>query len=133
MSDRPPLWLFADQLGPHFRDGDLAGRRIVLIESAHAFAHKRYHRQKLHLVLAGLRGLAAELPDRVTLIRAPTTAPVWPRPVNRSWCTSPDRTPPTGWCAVSTARGWLPKSGRRPGSPGPKPTSRAGPAAAGGS
>ncbi|MDT8915162.1 cryptochrome/photolyase family protein [Amycolatopsis sp. PS_44_ISF1] len=71
MSDRPPLWLFADQLGPHFRDGDLAGRRIVLIESAHAFAHKRYHRQKLHLVLAGLRGLAAELPDRVTLIRAP--------------------------------------------------------------
>ncbi|MBN6037950.1 cryptochrome/photolyase family protein [Amycolatopsis sp. 195334CR] len=72
MTDQSALWLFADQLGPHFRTGDLADRPIVLIESAHAFAHKRFHRQKLHLVLAGMRQLAAELGDRVTYLRAPT-------------------------------------------------------------
>lgn len=72
MKDETPLWLFGDQLGPHFRGGALAKRPIVLIESAHAFAHKRYHRQKLHLVLAGMRRLAADLGDRVTLIRSET-------------------------------------------------------------
>ncbi|MEC3974993.1 cryptochrome/photolyase family protein [Amycolatopsis sp. H20-H5] len=72
VEDVTPLWLFADQLGPHFRSGALTKRPIVLIESAHAFAHKRYHRQKLHLVLAGMRQLAADLGDRVTLIRSET-------------------------------------------------------------
>ncbi len=50
----------------------MAERPIVLIESAHALAHKRYHRQKLHLVLAALRRLETELGERVTLIRAET-------------------------------------------------------------
>jgi deoxyribodipyrimidine photolyase-related protein len=61
------LLLFGDQLGPHFHTGH---DEIVLIESATALRRKRYHRQKLHLILSGTRHLAAEFPDRVTLVRA---------------------------------------------------------------
>ncbi|OZM69953.1 cryptochrome/photolyase family protein [Amycolatopsis antarctica] len=65
------LWLFADQLGPHFTDGpDTHDRDIVLIESAHALRHKGYHRQKLHLVLAAIRALRRDLGDRVTVVEA---------------------------------------------------------------
>ena len=71
--DRAPLWLFADQLGPHVWDTDEhAGREIVLVESARALGRRRHHRQKLHLVLSGMRHLADELGDRVTLLRTET-------------------------------------------------------------
>ncbi|MFD4669812.1 cryptochrome/photolyase family protein [Lentzea sp. NPDC058450] len=63
------LLLFGDQLGPHFLTGH---DEIVLIESAAALRRRPYHRQKLHLVLSGMRHLAAEHPDRVTLVRANT-------------------------------------------------------------
>ncbi len=63
------LLLFGDQLGPHLYSGH---DEIVLIESASALRRRRYHRQKLHLVLSGMRHLAAELPDRVTVVRANT-------------------------------------------------------------
>ncbi|MCX2955072.1 cryptochrome/photolyase family protein [Lentzea sp. NEAU-D7] len=63
------LLLFGDQLGPQFHSGH---DEIVLIESAAALRRKPYHRQKLHLVLSGMRHLAAEFPERVTLVRANT-------------------------------------------------------------
>ena len=72
MSD-PPLWLFADQLGPHVWDTDeFRDREIVLVESSRALGRKPFHRQKLHLTLSGIRHLANELGDRVTLLRTAT-------------------------------------------------------------
>ncbi|MFC0431969.1 cryptochrome/photolyase family protein [Kutzneria buriramensis] len=70
-SDDTPLLLFGDQLGPHFRAGH-EQRGIVLVESAAALRRRPYHRQKLHLVLSGLRHAAAELGDRAVLLRADT-------------------------------------------------------------
>jgi deoxyribodipyrimidine photolyase-related protein len=68
-----PLWLFADQLGPHVHATDaMRDREIVLVESVHALRRKRFHRQKLHLVLSGMRHLAEELGDRVRYVRADT-------------------------------------------------------------
>ncbi|GGM74647.1 deoxyribodipyrimidine photo-lyase [Lentzea pudingi] len=61
------LLLFGDQLGPQFHSGH---DEIVMIESAAALRRKPYHRQKLHLVLSGMRHLAAEFPGRITLVRA---------------------------------------------------------------
>ncbi|MCS7483497.1 cryptochrome/photolyase family protein [Umezawaea endophytica] len=66
------LLLFGDQLGPHFR-AEHPGE-VLLVESAAALRRKPYHRQKLHLVLSGIRHLAAELGDRATLVRAETYA-----------------------------------------------------------
>src|SRR3954464_15149905 len=63
-----PLWLFADQLGPHvYGDHD-----VVLVESARVLRRRPFHRQKLHLVLSGMRHLAAELGDRVRYLRTDT-------------------------------------------------------------
>jgi deoxyribodipyrimidine photolyase-related protein len=68
-----PLWLFADQLGPHVHATDaMRDREIVLVESTKALRRKRFHRQKLHLVLSGMRHLAAELGDRVRYVKADT-------------------------------------------------------------
>ena len=67
-----PLWLFADQLGPHVHGGPHRDREVVLVESTAALARRRYHRQKLHLVLSGVRHLAAELGDRATLVQTGT-------------------------------------------------------------
>jgi len=65
-----PLWLFGDQLGPHVHGGVHARRDVVIVESSAALARRRYHRQKLHLVLSGVRHLAAELGDRALLLQA---------------------------------------------------------------
>lgn len=70
-ADDTPLWLFADQLGPHFHGGEHAGRPVLLVESDSALRRRRYHRQKLHLVLSALRHAAADLGERATLVRAP--------------------------------------------------------------
>jgi deoxyribodipyrimidine photolyase-related protein len=62
-------WLFADQLGPHFgfgRDG------VLLVESRAALGRRRFHRQKLHLVLSALRHRAAELGGSAVLLRTDT-------------------------------------------------------------
>jgi deoxyribodipyrimidine photolyase-related protein len=66
--DTTPLWLFADQLGPAVHGGEHADREILLIEAASALRRRRYHRQKLHLVLSALRHAARDLGDRATLI-----------------------------------------------------------------
>lgn len=68
--DDTPLWLFADQLGPAFYGGAHAKRPILLVEADSALRRKRFHRQKLHLVLSALRHAKADLGDRATLIRA---------------------------------------------------------------
>ncbi len=64
-------WLQADQLGTHFHDD--AGR-IVLIEAKELFRSGRYHRQKAHLVLSGMRHLAAERGESALYLRAETFA-----------------------------------------------------------
>jgi len=71
----PPhaLWLFGDQLGPHFHSTpEHRDREVLLIRSAAAFGRRRFHRQKLHLIEAGMRRLAADLGDRARIIDAPT-------------------------------------------------------------
>jgi deoxyribodipyrimidine photolyase-related protein len=63
-------WLFADQLGPWYLDRP--GQPVLLIESLAKLGRRRFHRQKLHLVLSALRHRAAELGDQATLLRAAT-------------------------------------------------------------
>ncbi|MBK1783752.1 cryptochrome/photolyase family protein [Prauserella cavernicola] len=73
MSAPAPLWLFADQLGPHFHGtADLRDREVLLIRSSAAFARKPFHRQKMHLVEAGMRRLAEDLGERARIIDART-------------------------------------------------------------
>ncbi|WP_072806925.1 cryptochrome/photolyase family protein [Rhodococcoides yunnanense] len=68
-----PLWLFGDQLGPHFHSTPEHVRRdVLLVESARVLRQRRFHRQKLHLVLSGMRHLAEELGDRATYLRTET-------------------------------------------------------------
>ncbi len=55
----PRRWLFGDQLGPHFCDGD--DQPVLLIESHGVLRRKAYHRQKAHLILSAMRHRAAEL------------------------------------------------------------------------
>ena len=66
-----PLWIFADQLGPHVWDApEHREREIIIVESRLAFGRRRYHRQKQHLVLSAMRHLRDELGDRVRYYRA---------------------------------------------------------------
>lgn len=68
-----PLWLFADQLGPHVHDTvEHRDREVVLIESERVLRRRRFHRQKLHLVLSGMRHLADELGERASYLRTST-------------------------------------------------------------
>ncbi|WP_300007836.1 cryptochrome/photolyase family protein [Pseudonocardia sp.] len=66
-----PLWLFADQLGPHVHDAH-HDREVVLVEAGRVLRRRPFHRQKLHLVLSGMRHLADELGDRATYLRTDT-------------------------------------------------------------
>ncbi len=63
-------WLAADQLGPHFLDPDV--EHVLLIEARQAFARRRLHRAKAHLILSAIRHRAAELGDRATLLQSGT-------------------------------------------------------------
>ena len=72
MSKDTPLWLFADQLGPATHGGEHAHREVLLVEATSALTKRRYHRQKLHLVLSALRHAHHDLKDRATLIQADT-------------------------------------------------------------
>jgi deoxyribodipyrimidine photolyase-related protein len=67
--DDTPLWLFADQLGPAVYGGEHAHREILLVEATSALRKRRYHRQKLHLVLSALRHAKHDLGDRATLLQ----------------------------------------------------------------
>ncbi len=72
--DDTPLWLFADQLGPAMHGGEHAHREVLLVEATSALRKRRYHRQKLHLVLSALRHADRDLGDRATLLHADTYA-----------------------------------------------------------
>ena len=72
MSKDTPLWLFADQLGPATHGGEHAHREVLLVEATSALTKRRYHRQKLHLVLSALRHAHHDLKDRATLLQADT-------------------------------------------------------------
>ncbi len=63
-------WLFADQLGPHFLA--TPDQPVLLVESTGVLARRRYHRQKAHYVLAGLRSRARELGEQAVYRIAPT-------------------------------------------------------------
>ena len=67
-----PLWLFADQLGPHAYGGEHSHRPILLVEAESALRRRRFHRQKLHLVVSALRHAQADLGERATLLRTDT-------------------------------------------------------------
>jgi deoxyribodipyrimidine photolyase-related protein len=70
MADPERRWCFADQLGPHFLDGE--GQPVLLIESRAVLRRRRFHRQKAHLVLSALRHRATELGDRALFVQAET-------------------------------------------------------------
>ena len=58
------VWILGDQLSlDHgvLRDRDPASTRVLLVESAAKIAAKRWHRQRLHVVLASMRKFAEEL------------------------------------------------------------------------
>ena len=68
-----PLWVFGDQLGPAVHGlPQHAEREVVLVESSAVLRRRRYHRQKLHLLLSGMRHLDDELGDRSTYHRTTT-------------------------------------------------------------
>ncbi len=76
----PTVWILGDQL--RRAAGALAGRapgecRVLLVLSDHKRAAKRWHRQRLHLVVSAMQHFAAELRDEgfdVDVRRAPTLA-----------------------------------------------------------
>ncbi len=64
MAAVPTVWVLGDQL--HRQIGGLRGRgpdncRVLIIESSAKISSKRWHRQRLHLVLSAMRHFAAEL------------------------------------------------------------------------
>ena len=63
-------WLFGDQLGAYFLDGD--DQDVLLVESRAVFRRRAFHRQKAHLVLSAMRHRAAELGERCTYLVADT-------------------------------------------------------------
>lgn len=73
MATPAPLWVFADQLGPHVHSSDeTKDREVVIVESARALGRRRGHRQKAHLLLSGMRHLADELGNRATHLKTDT-------------------------------------------------------------
>lgn len=60
----PTVWVFGDQLNRRIgalRDREPGDCRVLLIESELKITSKRWHRQRLHLVLSAMRHFAAEL------------------------------------------------------------------------
>ena len=58
------VWVFGDQLNRRIGALGMARpetHRILFVEATEQIAGSRYHRQRLHLVLAGMRRLSAEL------------------------------------------------------------------------
>lgn len=61
-------WLFGDQLGPHFTEDLGPGDEVLLVVSRRAFARRRYHRAKAHLILSAMLHRAAELEAEVHIV-----------------------------------------------------------------
>ncbi|MGK2854375.1 MAG: cryptochrome/photolyase family protein [Microbacteriaceae bacterium] len=129
--DDTPLWLFADQLGPATYGGEHAHREVLLVAATKALAKRRYHRQKLHLVLSALKHAAHDLDDRATLIQADTYTDAlhqFKRPVLVYEPTSHTGSSRTG-CRPSAATrtpSWATQRTYPTGSPPPSSTASAG-------
>jgi len=59
--------LFADQLGPHYLD--FPHQPVLLLEARAVFRRRRFHRQKAHLLLSGLRHRARELGEQAVYLQ----------------------------------------------------------------
>jgi deoxyribodipyrimidine photolyase-related protein len=60
----PTAWIFGDQLNRHIgvlKDREPGDCRVLIIESELKVGSKRWHRQRLHVVLSAMRHFAAEL------------------------------------------------------------------------
>ena len=74
------IWVFGDQLNRNLgalREADPRGTTVLLVESEAKLASKRWHAQRLHLVLSAMSHFAAELEAEgfdVDHRRAPTLA-----------------------------------------------------------
>lgn len=72
------VWVFGDQLNRdlvHLRGTDPAHTRVLMVVSDAKLTGRRWHRQKLHLVLSAMRHFAVQLEDagyHVDQRRAPT-------------------------------------------------------------
>jgi deoxyribodipyrimidine photolyase-related protein len=72
------VWVWGDQLNrdlAHLRDSDPDSTRVLLVVSEAKLGERRWHRQKLHLVLTAMRRFARDLEavgHAVDLRRAPT-------------------------------------------------------------
>jgi hypothetical protein len=74
-------WLFADQLGPWYLDRP--GQPVLLIESLAKLGRRRFHRQKLHLVLSALRHRPPSWATRRRCSGRPPTARRWTTTASR--------------------------------------------------
>ncbi len=66
LSALPTVWIFGDQLNRDIgalRDRGPGDCRVLFVESDLKIASKRWHRQRLHLVVSAMRHFAAELTD----------------------------------------------------------------------
>jgi hypothetical protein len=84
----------------------------VLVESSRVLRRRRFHRQKLHLVLSGMRHLAAEHGDRATCLLTDTYREALARVGRPVVATNPPRTPRCASSSSSGRRGWSPRSCR---------------------
>ena len=110
-----PLWLFADQLGPHVHGTDAhREREVVLVESSRVLRRKRFHRQKLRLVLSGMRHLAAGLGDRATYLRTDTYREALARVGRPVVVHEPTSHAALRFVEQLRTRDWSPRSCRRP-------------------
>lgn len=77
-SSLPTVWVLGDQLNRSLgalRDAEPGSTRVLMVESAAKARSKRWHRQRLHLVVSAMRHFAEELRDagfEVDLRRADT-------------------------------------------------------------
>ena len=72
------VWVWGDQLDrdlAHLRGRDPGSTRVLMVVSDHKLGERRWHRQKVHLVVTAMRRFAARLSDEgfaVDLRRAPS-------------------------------------------------------------
>jgi len=74
----PTVWVWGDQLHrdlAHLRGRDPAATRVLMVISDHKLSERRWHRQKVHLVVTAMRRFADRLTEEgfaVDLRRAPS-------------------------------------------------------------
>jgi deoxyribodipyrimidine photolyase-like uncharacterized protein len=89
------VWVFGDELNRRIGALGMARpetHRILFVEATEQIAGRRYHRQRLHLVLAGMRRSSAELQaegfavdQRVARRCWPASTPIAPSIARQEW------------------------------------------------